>query len=94
MPVEDYLDVVLRAAKKSSVHEKKFPEEYAAERLTMTETLILQDIGRGMSNGAICEELGIKLPTVKGHIYNLYKKLGVNNRGQAVLKGRELGILE
>lgn len=94
MPLEDYLEVVLRAAKKASGHEKKFPEKYVAERLTMTETLILQDIGRGMSNGQICEALEIKLPTVKGHIYNLYKKLGVKNRGQAVMRGKELGIIE
>ena len=94
MPWEDYLEVVLRAAKKASGHEKKFPEEYVEERLTMTETLILQDIGRGMSNGEICKSLDIKLPTVKGHIYNLYKKLGVKNRGQAVLRGKELGIIE
>lgn len=94
MPLEDYLDVVLRAAKKTSGDVKKFQEEYIEERLTMTETLILQNIGRGMSNAEICEELGVKLPTVKGHIYNIYKKLGVKNRGQALIKGKERGILE
>lgn len=94
MPQEDYLNAVLRNAKKVSKNEKKFPEEYIEERLTMTETLILQDIGRGLSNLEICTELGVKLPTVKGHIYNLYKKLGVNSRGQAVVKGKELGVLE
>lgn len=94
MPLEDYLDTVLRAAKKVSRSGKKFPEEYIEERLTMMETIILQDIGRGMSNAEICQELGLKLPTVKGHIYNLYKKLGVNSRGQAVVKGKELGVLE
>ena len=75
-------------------HEKKFPEEYIEERLTMTETLILQDIGRGLSNQEICAELGVKMSTVKGHIYNLYKKLGVNSRGQAIVKGKEMGVLE
>lgn len=94
MPQEDYFNAVLRNAKKVSKNEKKFPEEHIEEHLTMTETLILQDIGRGLSNQEICVELGVKMPTVKGHIYNLYKKLGVNSRGQAIVKGKELGILE
>ena len=60
----------------------------------MMETIVLQDIGMGKSNAQICEELGLKLPTVKGHIYSLFKKLGVNSRVQAIIKGKELGILE
>ena len=94
MPFEDYLDTVLRSAKKASRGGIKLPEEYIEERLTMMETIILQDIGRGMSNAEICEELGLKLPTVKGHVYSLFKKLGVNSRVQAVMKGKELGVLE
>lgn len=47
-----------------------------------------------MSNAEICEELDLKLPTVKGHIYNLFKKLEVKNRGQAVVRAKELGLLE
>ena len=94
MTQEDYLDAVLRNAKRVSRNEKIFSEEYIEERLTMTETLILQDIGRGLSNQEICVELGVKMSTVKGHIYNLYKKLGVKSRGQAIVKGKELGVLE
>ena len=94
MPMEDYLSVILRSAKKASKTGRKFPEEYIEERLTMMETIILQDIGRGMSNAEICEELGLKLPTVKGHVYSLFKKLGVNSRVQAVVRGKELGMLE
>lgn len=94
MTQEDYLDTVLRNAKRVSKIEKNFSEESIEEHLTMTETLILQDIGRGLSNQEICDELGVKMPTVKGHIYNLYKKLGVKSRGQAIVKGKELGVLE
>lgn len=94
MTQEDYLDAVLRNAKRVSRNEKIFSEEYIEERLTMTETLVLQDIGRGLSNQEICVELGVKMSTVKGHIYNLYKKLGVKSRGQAIVKGKELGVLE
>lgn len=48
----------------------------------------------GQSNGEICDSLNLKLPTVKNHIYSLYRKLGVNSRVQAVLKGKERGLLE
>lgn len=61
------------------------------EHLTMMETMVLQAIGRGCSNAEICKELNLKLPTVKTHIYNLYRKLGVNSRVQAVNRGKELG---
>lgn len=94
MPMEDYMEVIFRCIKKRSGTVQPFPEEYIEERLTMMETIILQDIGRGMANAEICRELGLKMPTVKSHIYNLYKKLGVNSRMQAVIKGKEFGILE
>lgn len=94
MPWEEYLDTILRNAKKMNKRTSSIKEEDVREHLTMMETIILQDIGRGMSNAEICEELGLKLPTVKGHIYNLYKKLEVNSRGQAMVKGKELGLLE
>lgn len=94
MPVEDYLELLVRMAKRRApgVHETAgvCPEEH----LTMMETLILQDINSGKSNAQICQELNLKLSTVKSHIYSLYKKLGVNSRVQATLKGKELGILK
>lgn len=93
MPEEEYLDVVLRRIKKEARQTSDYIEEEQEERLTMMEMIILQDINRGLSNAQICEELNLKMPTVKGHIYNLYKKLNVNNRVQAILKAKERGIL-
>ena len=60
----------------------------------MTELLILQNLSRGLSNAEICEEMNLKLPTVKSHIYSIYKKLGVNSRVQAVIKAKKMGVLE
>lgn len=101
MPEAEYVSVVLRLAHKNrfagsasgSRLKEKNGEEMIPERLTMMETLVLQSISRGYSNAQICTELNLKLPTVKTHIYSLYKKLGVKGRVQAVNKGKELGIV-
>ncbi|MGE9942097.1 response regulator transcription factor [Bariatricus sp. SGI.161] len=94
MPEADYMGVVLRCAKRRMRSGSSGAEDTPEEQLTMMETIILQDINRGLTNTQICEELNLKLPTVKTHIYNLYKKLGVNNRVQAIRKGKEEGILD
>ena len=98
MPVADYLDVLLRLNKKNLRNAKNSPvgegwKDDIIEKLTLTEMTVLQNIGLGMSNEDICQEMNMKLPTVKSHLYSLYKKLGVNSRMQAVIKGKELGIL-
>ncbi len=93
MPMEDYLEVILRGAKKESKFTAELAKGKSAERLTMMETIILQDISRGLSNTEICQEQNLKLPTVKSHIYSLYKKLNVSSRVQAVNKGKEMGIV-
>lgn len=93
MPVEDYLNLILRKAKRSV---RKEPLPVTADRgdmLTMMETIILQAICQGLSNAEISEQQNLKITTVKSHIYNMYKKLGVKNRMQAALKGKEMGIV-
>ena len=97
MPVSDYISVILRDVRRKSRNIQSYQmrhEELIEEHLTMMETLILQEIGRGLSNAEICAEQNLKLSTVKTHIYSLYKKLGVNSRVQATIKGKELGLLE
>lgn len=94
MPTEDYLELILRSARHPYGSGGDHNYQAPAERLTMMETVILQNIGRGKTNAQICEELNLKLSTVKSHIYSLYKKLGVNTRIQATIKGKEMGILK
>lgn len=94
MPEGDYLDVVLRRVRREIRTNSKIQEQDVEEKLTMMETIVLQNIGQGMSNAQICQSLNLKMTTVKSHVYNVYKKLGVNSRVQAVLKGRELGIIQ
>lgn len=69
-------------------------EERLVERLTMREHEILALITDGLTNTQIAEELFIAVPTVKWHISQLYKKLEVRNRVQAIVRGRELNLLD
>ena len=89
MPEADYLETILRKTKKEVRNMQKNPEYQKEEHLTMTETVILQYLAQGLTNDQICKEMNLKLPTVKGHIYNIYKKMNVKNRVQAVKKWNE-----
>ncbi|MBD2303821.1 response regulator transcription factor [Nostoc sp. FACHB-87] len=64
------------------------------ETPTKTELEILKLIGRGFSNDEIGKKLYISVSTVKSHASNLFSKLGVRDRTQAIIKGKELGYLE
>lgn len=64
-----------------------------AEPLTERELEVLRWIAAGLSNREIAEELVIALGTAKKHVSNLYGKLGVHSRTQAVARARELGLL-
>ena len=52
--------------------------------LTEREASILQALARGLSNEAIAKELWITKQTVKFHLRNIYRKLDVSNRTEAV----------
>jgi two-component system, LytTR family, response regulator len=60
--------------------------------LTEQETRILRLITDGLSNKEMGNQLHITTETVKSHIKNLYRKLNVNNRVQALQRAKELKI--
>jgi len=57
----------------------------SAAMLTNREKQILIEMASGASNQEIADALFISLHTVKTHIYNIYKKIRVSNRLQAML---------
>ena len=61
--------------------------------LSTREIEILTLIAEGKSNKEISAELYLALNTVKRHAYNIYTKLDVNRRTQAVSKARRLGLI-
>jgi LuxR family maltose regulon positive regulatory protein len=63
------------------------------EPLSDREVEVLMLIGEGLSNQEIAGRLHISLSTVKGHTSNIFGKLVVHNRTQAVMRGKELGII-
>jgi LuxR family maltose regulon positive regulatory protein len=63
------------------------------EPLTERERQILQLIAEGLTNKEVARELVLSVGTVKVHAHNIYGKLGVSGRTQAIAKGRELGLL-
>ena len=61
--------------------------------LTEREGEILKAIARGLTNKQIGEQLFVSENTVKKHINNIYFKLDVNRRTQAIARAKELKIL-
>jgi DNA-binding NarL/FixJ family response regulator len=53
---------------------------------------MLQALARGLSNKAISRELWLAEPTVKFHLGNLYRKLGVQNRLAAASYAHSHGL--
>ncbi len=64
-----------------------------SEGLTEREGEVLQLIADGLTNQEIAERLIISLATVKRHISNIYGKLGVTHRTEALVKAQALALL-
>jgi LuxR family maltose regulon positive regulatory protein len=71
----------------------QFSESVYIEPLSEREIEVLQLVAEGLTNSEIAARLILSTYTVKTHTRNIYGKLGVNNRTQAVTKARTLGIL-
>jgi LuxR family maltose regulon positive regulatory protein len=63
------------------------------EPLTNRELDVLELLGQRLSNKEIADKLFISVETVKGHLKNIYQKLEVNKRREAVEKAKKIGLL-
>jgi LuxR family maltose regulon positive regulatory protein len=82
-----------RLAKELDIRPSTTIPQPLVEPLSEREIEVLRLICAGHSNREIAEELVIALDTVKRHASNIYGKLGVKRRAQAILKTRELGLI-
>ena len=66
-------------------------ERRIAEPLSEREMEVIKLAGRGMSNKDIAEELSLSVRTVQAHLGNIFNKLGVGSRTEAVLYALKKG---
>ncbi len=94
-PRHRYRDVLEMAAalhQAASLAERE-TEAISAEQLTLREAEILGLIVAGHSNKQIAQKLFVELSTIKWHITQVYNKLQVRTRYQAILRAREMQLI-
>ena len=91
----DYVTQILNAfeAKAGGQTADTTSSSALVEPLTPRELEVLALLGQHLTNREIAEELVVSPSTVKTHTLNIYRKLDVNGRKQAVARATELGIL-
>jgi len=76
-----------------ATHGKASPAGDLVEPLSQRELEVLHLIALGRTNQEIAQQLIVSPGTVKAHTANIYRKLDVANRTEAVARARQLGIL-
>jgi LuxR family maltose regulon positive regulatory protein len=77
----------------TTASEKQAPQSELVEPLSERELEVLLLFAEGLTNQEIASRLFLSLNTVKAHSSNIYGKLGVHSRTQAVARARALGLL-
>ena len=68
-------------------------ESHILDPLTRRQVELLGLLDAGLSNQQIADRINVSLPTVKGHLQNLYAKFSVSSRSAALAKARVLKLL-
>ena len=68
-------------------------EHKASELLSERESEILRLVTSGMSNKEIAEKLFLSQRTIKAHLTNIFNKLNVASRSEAIVKGLQWGLV-
>ena len=94
-PDTSYAGEILRAFRTQEIafQEKEVSKSDLIEPLSDREQEVLQYLAEGLSNREIAQKLTVSLSTVKTHTRNIYGKLGVNSRTQAIVQAKIWGII-
>jgi LuxR family transcriptional regulator, maltose regulon positive regulatory protein len=76
-----------------TLHSSSLRSSPLLESLTVRECEVLRLLVNGASNREIADQLVVSVNTVKKHVFNIYSKLNVQGRTQAIAKVRTLTIL-
>lgn len=87
----DYIKQILQAFPQAMQLDTNTPQ--LVEPLTNREQELLELIATGITNRDIAEQLYISYATVRRHLNNIYGKLAVNSRSQAILRAQELNLV-
>lgn len=74
------------------VHQQPASSSHVFPELTGREREILGLISQGYTNTAIADRLVISAKTVRNHVSNIYSKLQVADRLQAIIRARDAGL--
>ncbi|HEY8027712.1 MAG TPA: response regulator transcription factor [Burkholderiaceae bacterium] len=86
--------VLARARTRDSKKPEEVDEDGRTVSLTKREAAILDLIARGDSYGDVAKMLSLSVGTVQTHIKNIYDKLSVHSRGEAVYEAHRRGLLQ
>lgn len=79
---------------KSSTITRLVPETRGLPQMTSRETEVLRLIASGLSPSQAANLLRISVHTCRGYLKSIHRKLGVSSQVQAIIRARELGLLE
>lgn len=88
-----FVEAVLSQIQRGDSDDKNQAFALVKTAISSRELGVLKLIAQGLSNQEIAEQLFISLHTVKTHARRLNSKLNVKSRTQAIIKARELGLL-
>jgi ATP/maltotriose-dependent transcriptional regulator MalT len=90
--LQNYINQLLKVFNQTTP-EPNSPAVYNGEPLTERELEVINWLANGLTNKELADKLVISVGTVTWHLKNLYAKLAVRNRTEAILRAKELNLI-